>query len=201
MWVCPWPMSMTTALSDDFDRSRVPDHSGPLWPPPSPRSPRPCPFQYPTFHRPRPWQGRGPRRKPETCVQEIANLRWNKVTLLVAFIWLPPFPFHLCVPGPDPDQEVGTEFLCRSSRRIAGPSDGLVHCMRAKATTSLILQFRDYSQVIRALSTRVQGKHFVGKLYKGLYGLVHCMRVIATTKRCSTLARSSNYILEICASS
>ena len=103
---------------------------------------------------------------------------------LVAFIWLPPFPFHLCVPGPDPDQEVGTEFLSRSSRRIAGPAVGLVHCMRAKATTSLILQFRDYSQVIRALSTRVQRKHFVGKLYKGLYGLVHCMRVIATTKRC-----------------
>ena len=119
-------MSMTTALSDDFDRRGVQDHSGPLWPPPSPRSPRPCPFQYPTFHRPRPWQGRGPRCKPETCVQEIANLRWSKVTLLVAFIWLPPFPFHLCVPGPDPDQEVGTEFLSRSSRRIAGrrPSDG-----------------------------------------------------------------------------
>ena len=94
MWVCPWPMSMTTALSDDFDRSRVPDHSGPLWPPPSPWSPRPCPFQYPTFHRPRPWQGRGPRHKPETCVQEIANLRWSKVTLH----WLhlsdfPHFPF------------------------------------------------------------------------------------------------------------
>ena len=183
-------MSMTTALSDDFDRRGVQDHSGPLWPPPSPRSPRPCPFQYPTFHRPRPWQGRGPRCKPETCLQKIANLRWSEVTLH----WLhlsdfPHFPFTCVSLAPTLTKKwAQSSSLGRHAVLPGRPTDGrtagLVHCMRAKATTSLILQFRDYSQVIRALSTRVQGKHFSGKLYKGLYGLVHCMRVIATTKRC-----------------
>ena len=185
MWVCPWPMSMTTALSDDFDRSRVPDHSGPLWPPPSPRSPRPCPFQYPTFHRPRPWQGRGPRRKPETCLHKLPTWDETKSHCWLHLSDFPHFPFTCVSLAPTLTKKwAQSSSLGRHAVLPGRRADGLVHCMRAKATTSLILQFRDYSQVIRALSTRVQGEHFVGKLYKGLYGLVHCMRVIATTKRC-----------------
>ena len=98
----------------------------------------------------------------------------------------PHFPFTCVSLAPTLTKKwAQSSSLGRHAVLPGGRTDGLVHCMRAKATTSLILQFRDYSQVIRALSTRVQGKHFVGKLYKGLYGLVHCMRVIATTKRCS----------------
>ena len=210
MWVCPWPMSMTTALSDDFDRRGVQDHSGPLWPLPHHGHHVRVRFNIRPFtgldrDKVVDW-GVNLKRVSTNCQPEMkrSHIAWLHLSDF------PHFPFTCVSLAPTltkkwaQSSSLGRHAVLPgrpSGGRTDGRTDGLVHCMRAKATTSLILQFRDYSQVIRALSTRVQGKHFVGKLYNALYGPVHCMRVIATTKRCSTLARSSNYILEICASS